>query len=160
MDTDEQNVSSQSWNKLQRSLHYEGYREGSSAGRDSAFQEGFDSGYLQGFQTGYELGVHNGILKCLSSDVSNFDSSMKEHLSTVQSFEKPSRGLCVVCSQEEKASKSGYKETEDKDQTVKNVTEVIEEQKKSLIDAKKSVLTDEYLLVLRTTNLNEFFNSC
>uniref|UniRef100_A0A1B6EHX4 Essential protein Yae1 N-terminal domain-containing protein n=2 Tax=Cuerna arida TaxID=1464854 RepID=A0A1B6EHX4_9HEMI len=160
MDTDEKEVSSQSWNKLQRSLHQEGYREGSSAGRESTFQKGFDSGYLQGFQVGYELGLHNGILKCLSSDVTNFDSTVKEHLSTVQSFEKPSRGLCVVCSDEEKASKNGNKETEGEDQTAKNVSEVIQEQKKALTAAKKSVLTDEYLLVLRTTNLNEFINTC
>uniref|UniRef100_A0A1B6M955 Essential protein Yae1 N-terminal domain-containing protein n=1 Tax=Graphocephala atropunctata TaxID=36148 RepID=A0A1B6M955_9HEMI len=156
-ENDELDISAQSWNKLQRSLHYEGYREGSSAGRDSTFQEGFDSGYLQGFQVGYKLGMHNGVLKFMSTEGTNLDSTLKEHLKTVQPFEKPARGLCVVCLDEEKRS-SETTETVADQTTVKQVSEVLQQQKNAVDAAEKSVFTEEYLLVLRNTHLNHLFD--
>ncbi|XP_037072339.1 uncharacterized protein LOC119093484 [Pollicipes pollicipes] len=50
------------WEKVQRSLHTEGYREGRAAGEEASLQEHFDAGYEQGLERVWPIAQLRGRL--------------------------------------------------------------------------------------------------
>ncbi|CAE7227543.1 unnamed protein product [Rhizoctonia solani] len=82
--TDDIGIADREWNKLSTDFMTAGYREGITAGKESALQEGFDDGFAStgaplGRQVGTLRGQANALLAlCARRQISDLEAEVRE----------------------------------------------------------------------------------